>query len=284
MKTLQITALLLISVLSFSSCVTDGSLICTKAQGDKNLVEYNVENFSSVELQMDAEVILTQGEEFKVEVEATDNIHNILVANVSGQELTLRTQRGKCIRGRSEVVFYITCPSLDGITLAGSGSIENTNQFDGEMLDVNLSGSGSIDLENMFYQDVITSISGSGQVNLNAIEAATFESKISGSGDIEVLESNINILDLGITGSGSFKIEGNEAEELSANISGSGKLNAQNMPASAVTVKIGGSGGASVNSLNELKVNITGSGNVHYTGSPSIDANITGSGKLINDN
>jgi hypothetical protein len=144
MKTLQFTLALLISTVLFSSCFTNGNLVCTRPNGENKKMEYPVESFYRIELQMAADVVVIQGDEFKVEADAADNIHNILVANVSGNELTLRTERGRCIRGKSEVTFYVACPDVEAITLSGSGDITNEGAFSSENLELRISGSGNI--------------------------------------------------------------------------------------------------------------------------------------------
>ncbi|MFY0672026.1 MAG: DUF2807 domain-containing protein [Bacteroidia bacterium] len=284
MKILQFTLTLLTSTILFTSCFNEGSLVCTRPNGESSRMEYPVENFDQIELQMAADVVVIQGDEFKVEADAAENIHNILVANVTGNELTLRTERGRCIRGRSEVTFYVTCPDVEAITLSGSGNITNQGVFNGQNLELRISGSGNINLQEFDTEDLMVSVSGSGDLELDDFNASNVELKTSGSGKIEFENAVLSQVDASITGSGKVNLKGQNASYCNINISGSGKVEAFEMPFDMADVKIGGSGNAQLYINNELNANITGSGDVYYMGSPSVNANITGSGKVQKQN
>ena len=284
MKTLQLATLLALTTLFTTSCFRDGGLICTKPSGETISEESTVDDFDRIELQMEGEVFISQGEEYKVEVEASENILDIIVVNVSGNELVLRTKRGKCIRGESDVKFYVTTPTVEGITLSGSGRMTNVTPLTGSEIDVTLSGSGEIELDELDYELGFMNISGSGTVDVDGLQLNDLEAKTSGSGNTTITRLTANVVDMRVTGSGDVTFEGEEAERLTATISGSGELHAFELPADDVEVDITGSGGCEVTANESLDIRITGSGSVRYKGRPSINQNITGSGSVINAN
>lgn len=283
MKTLQLLSLLLLSV-TFTSCFTDGGVVCTKPNGEVIEEEVSLESFSRIDLSMAGEVYITQGDASSVRIEASDNVIDLIVTNVSGDELNLRTKRGKCIRGKSDVKFYVTTPDVEGITLSGSGKIFNETPLTGKELDIKLSGSGEIDLENLEYDNAYSSISGSGKVWVDGFDTDDFEVKTSGSGRTTISNLEANNVSMSISGSGSTSFESSTTDRLDASIAGSGKLFAFDMPAERVELSVGGSGDCEVTANEELDVRITGSGSVYYKGQPSIDQKITGSGRIKNSN
>ena len=246
MKTLQLAIALIAITFYTSSCVLDGGgLICTKGSGEIITETYDLESFDRIDLQMGADVVLTQGDAYSVEVEASDNLHKIITTNVKSGELVLRLQRNDCIRGKSDVVFYVSCPDIKTISVSGSGNITNATPIEAGNMDMNVSGSGNIDFNDFNANDCIISVSGSGNINL------------SGDRDMNSLE---------------------------AKISGSGEINAFNAPANRVDIRVSGSGDCEVTANETLDVHISGSGSVHYKGQPSITQKITGSGSISNRN
>lgn len=285
MKTLKLTLSILAMAFMLSSCLKDGGLICRKPSGENVTQTYSVGSFTQITLEMDADVVITQGSDYKVEASAADNIHKILVVKVNGSELVLRTERGKCIRGKSDVVFYVTCPDVKGISLAGSGTMKNSNPLSGDGLDVNIAGSGFVDLNDLTYSRMYVSIAGSGEINVDGATVSDFESKTSGSGNTDFKNLSCQNADLTISGSGSVRLAGSgEADRLKGTISGSGKLHCFDLPANTVEVKISGSGDCEVTCNNQLNATISGSGSVYYKGQPTVNADISGSGKIISSN
>lgn len=243
MKTLQ--SLILISFLSvsLSSCI-DSALRCQRASGNETVHEESLEAFTSIDLQMAADVVIEESEEYAVRIEGSDNLVEMIIAEVRNSELNIRLPRGACIRGRSDLLITVYTPEVREIKLSGSGDIRSTTGFSTETLDVDITGSGDIHLENL----------------------------------------SISHFDADITGSGSIVIQGEKATSGEVRISGSGKLDAYGLEVAEAEINITGSGKAKVRVSDELDVDISGSGDVYYKGQPAITQNITGSGNIKNDN
>lgn len=239
MKYLQFATVLIALVFFGSSCVLDGDgVACRKASGEMETIRYELESFDKIELQMGADVVISQGDGYSVEVEASENLHDIIVTNVSSDELVLRLERSKCIRGNHDIVFYVTCPDITGITLSGSGTITNATSIDADNIDMKVSGSGTIDFDNFNANDCFMSVSGSGDIILQGEEMNTMEAKISGSGTLQAFDAPANRVDVRISGSGDCEVTANES--LDVHISGSGSVDYKGTP--AITQKITGSG------------------------------------------
>lgn len=215
----------------FSGCVTAVSSGYAKENR-------NVSDFSKVDLSISADVYLIQGNGFKVEIEADNEDLDEILTEVSGNTLRIKTRDWHNHVDRA--VVYITMPEIEGLSVAGSGSIIAKSSIKAGELELNVSGSGSIDINELSVKD----------------------------------------MDATITGSGGIKVSGNQqAEKVDINITGSGSYSGNEISAGEVDVTITGSGSARVNVVEYLNTNITGSGNVNYSGRPRVNANATGSGR-----
>lgn len=240
MKNLNLLTLALLLSLSFSSCISDNGLMCTKANGELVTEDRDLDKFTSIDLQMSADVIIEQGDEYRAEVKASDNIVDMILTKVSGNELNIRLPRGECIRGNSDIVVTVTAPYIDEIKVSGSGDISNKDGWKTDDLKLDVTGSGEIILTDLEVDNYDIDITGSGAIELTGDDAETGKIQISGSGDADIMDLQVEDCEIDITGSGSAKVAVEET----------------------------------------LDVRISGSGDVIYSGDPSIEKRVTGSGDI----
>jgi len=220
--------------LVFLSCVTN---VLT---GQTVRETRNVSGFTGVSLSFSGDVFITQGNQYKVEVEADKSTMDVILTEIEGDRLVLKTKNGHW-RNLGDINVYITMPEVDELSVAGSGDMICESALKSDEIDLAVSGSGSL--------------------KLARLEAREVSAEVTGSGDIVVNGS------------------GTDGNELDATITGSGNIKAEGLPVGEAMVRITGSGSASVNVLKELETNITGSGSVLYKGNPLVNANATGSGR-----
>jgi hypothetical protein len=199
----------------------------------------NVDPFTSISLNISADVFLTQGSPQKIEMEGDSKSLAEIETTVSGGKLKIQT-KSRFGGNLGHVSIYITIPEIDELSVAGSGNITAKSSLKSDELDMEVSGSGSVSIKDLDVREASATITGSGNINIASGQAQSE-------------------LDVVITGSGSFSGEGFSADE--------------------VDVTITGSGSAEVWAVKELDTNITGSGNVGYKGNPQVSANTTGSGR-----
>ena len=201
-----------------------------------------VSDFSRVELVGSGEVILTQGDQEALKVEAEDNLMSHIQTEVRGHTLYLGLNRDglpEILVPTRPIKYYVSLKTVEGLTVSGSGDIRS---------------------EQLKADNLELVISGSGDITLNTLTAKTVNSKITGSGDCEV-------------GGGATPTQ-------TVEINGSGNYKGEKLAGEAVVVKITGSGGATVWAKNTLEARITGSGDVYYYGAPQVTQRITGSGDV----
>jgi len=217
-------------------------LTCTTAviSGQTVKETRNVSGFTGVSLAFSGDVYVTQGSQFKVEIEADKDVLDVLISEIEGDRLVLRTKNGAW-RNLGQVKAFITMPEIDQLTVSGSGDMICESSVKADEIELAVSGSGSLRLSNLTAREVDAVVTGSGDIIVNGHASENSE------------------LDVTITGSGNIKAEG--------------------LAVSEASVRITGSGSASVNVLKELETNITGSGSVYYKGNPLVNASATGSGR-----
>jgi hypothetical protein len=198
-----------------------------------------VSDFSRVDLVGSGQVIVTQGDQESLVVEADDNLLSHLRTEVRGGTLYLglhTNEIGDILQPTQPIKYYVSLKTVEALVLSGSGDIQAAN-VEAEQLDLNLTGSGNI--------------------NIDTLTAKTVRSTITGSGNCRV-------------GSGTTQME-------TVGIGGSGNYVADKLQSTASTVTITGSGEADVWAQNTLEAGITGSGTVRYYGTPQVTRRVTGS-------
>lgn len=201
----------------------------------------DVGTFESIGLGISADLYLTQGSKTELILEAEADILERIETDVKNGKLRIYFEKWRTLRYK-RVKIYITTPTINGLSVSGSGDIIAQTPIETDNISFSISGSGSINIEDLVTGDVGSSISGSGTIQLGGSES-------------------VASLDLSISGSGKLVAENLEVEEFSGRISGSGSCK--------------------VFVTSTLDVSISGSGNVYYRGNPVIDARISGSGEVI---
>ena len=198
--------------------------------------EREVSGFDRIVLNGSGNVIVTQGDEESLTVEAEDNLLPYIKTEVDGTTLRLSPRPlGMLFFWPTKSITYrITVKSLEGMSINGSGSF-TAETLETDSLDARISGSGRISVEKLEADRVSVAISGSGTTILSG-----------------------------------------QAETQALSISGSGRLLHGSLESDSVKVSIAGSGRAEVWAEDNLKVTVSGSGTVIYAGSPEVDQRVSG--------
>jgi hypothetical protein len=221
-----------------------GIVSCKKeviGEGPVRTETRTVNNFSSIDLQMNGNVYYQNAPTWKVDVSAKASIHDILETTVNNGRLIVRYRNGKTYDNDESIRINVSGPGVNSFSLNTSGNIFCLNPLQTDYLYLRSSGSGNIVLQH---------------VDANTIDA---ESKQSGR----------------ISATGGFTI----SEKLKTD--GSGKIDLSAISSKNVTARIIGSGDIKVKVADKLDVTIDGSGSVFFNGSPLISTHINGTGRLI---
>jgi hypothetical protein len=203
-----------------AAACTDG-LGGERVEGSGNVVSETREvgDFDRIAVESFGTVNVEVGPAASLTVEAEDNVLPLLVTEVDGSTLRLGSEPNTSFRDVEEPVYTITVPSLEEVSISGSGDVTVTGLSNdtfaatisgsgdirpaGEAvsLDVSISGSGAFHGEGLAVADAEVDVSGSGSVVVDA--ADSLDVSISGSGDVRYLGDPV--VGRSVSGSGSIE-------------------------------------------------------------------------------
>lgn len=228
----------------FAATVAGGILwVANGARGSGNLITESrpVRGFDQIAVSGNGTLIVKQGAQESLTIEAEDNIMRKIRTEVRGDRLEIDLDRGwrpDFSWPRKPITYTVTVKDLEAVNLSGSGDLEAAN-LTVDRLKVELGGSTDAWLDNITARDLEVRVSGSGNVRVSG--TATGQ-------------------ELNISGSGDYDADGLASRDAQVQISGSGK----------VTVRVS----------EALDVRVSGSGDVDYIGNPRVEQNVSGSGNV----
>lgn len=192
-----------------------------KVEGNGNVVtqDRTVEAFTELTNSGSFDVILTDGSQRAVKVEAEENLQPYIVTEVKGDLLAIHGKMGVNIQSHKKIRIFVTATGLTAVRQSGSGNIKTENQLKaGKNFEISSSGSGNTDID-VITSNMEASLSGSGNMHLRG-ETKELNSKISGSGNIKAKDLKSEITSVKISGSGNAEVVATRT--LDSKISGSG--------------------------------------------------------------
>lgn len=205
--------------------------------------------FSGIQLNIGVDVYLHKGGQTGVSFDQNPELADLLDLKVRNGILyiNLKDDRKKeyqqLSKNNNDLMLELTLPSLQQLTINGSGDIYSSEQIPSEGLKIQINGSGDVVLDQILPKSL--------QINVN------------GSGDVSLYAKGVS----------------SKAE---ININGSGDVCTRSIDISTVVVNVNGSGDANITCTDALSVNIHGSGDVCYAGSPTVSTNRYGTGEVNN--
>lgn len=204
--------------------------------------------FSKIRFKDFGKLILTQGEQESLTIEADDAIFDELISEVRGDSLVL---------------------GLDEDWLARIGSLISS---------IFSSNKTKITYKLTFVSLEKISVSGKCNLSCETIDANDLKINVSGMGNLEFGQLACDNLDVNISGRGEFEAAGS-AQRQEVHISGSGEYQTPGLACQSARIVISGQGNATVRAAENLDINISGLGQVNYYGQPVIHQVISGVGK-----
>jgi hypothetical protein len=236
MKTRKLFYPLILIVLIGSSCQRE-EWNCKRAKGPVVSDNYEMDPVSSINIKLEANTIINFDEdaiETTLEIEAKESIINKI--NVSELSNDLVIDFDGCYKGNGSITIEITTPTLEALTLNGSGDIKCKGTCITEALALHLRGSGNLEID-VNAEGLDSEIDGSGNIEISGL-TDNHSIGVDGSGDINAFRLNTDVTKVDIQGSGDADISANDYLEV--DISGSGNVRYKGNP--FLDVNISGSG------------------------------------------
>jgi hypothetical protein len=221
MRRSTIGALCLLLAVGGLTAACSGGGLRTEVRGSGTVVteQRDVSGFDEISVagQGVVHVELTGTE--SLEVEAEDNILEVLTIEVVDGRLELGAEPFTSIEPTRDIVYRITAASLTDVAISGSAELDVAT-LDVPRFDVSISGSGSVRPSGTTVA-LQVDISGSGRYLGAALESTTADVNVSGSGEADIVV--IDSLDASVSGSGSIRYAGDPAT-VREEVSGSGSI------------------------------------------------------------
>ena len=160
----------------------------------------SISEFSSVQVSGGIQLYFTQGKELKLEIEAEDNMLDLIETRVRGKELHIGYKWGSMAFPTKPVIVNLTTDTLESIGLSGGSTFECDSLTSSELridisgggdsslqkvkvdsLELNLSGGSTTDISGK-TEDLDINLSGGSGVKAKDLESASAKVKISGGG------------------------------------------------------------------------------------------------------
>lgn len=228
---------------SMLTMIQDGDFYIGSGEpGSGNIVTEtrNVDDFSAIEVDYPAEIIVTQGDKASVKVEAEDNVLPGLKTRVRNGALE--------IYYKAEDGLHVNPSKLVKITIVVT------------------------DLNNVHFDSA-------GELNVNGLETDKLKVSLSGAGNLILTEIAVESLDVNLSGAGSMTSSGT-ADKLDLDISGFGGFDGGDLHTQSANVSLSGAGSATVWVDDELDAEISGAGSISYYGNADVNKEINGVGSV----
>lgn len=176
----------------------------------------DMDEFSAIDLETCATVVVKVGEEPYVQLTGDDNLLSKVETSVEDGVLKVELSDDCSFRSGLELVIGI--PSLERFTIEGSGDVR-IEDLESDEVELAIEGSGTLHAHGS-ARSLVGSIEGSGSLSLADLVAEDANLSIEGSGSIEVRVASS--LRYSIEGSGDILYTGEP--ELEGRIDGSGNI------------------------------------------------------------
>jgi hypothetical protein len=199
--------------------------------------------FTSISIEYpSAEIIVQQGDNENVEIEADDNLLPQLSTEVLSARLTFKSKESNwkvSVNPSKPVKMTITARDLNEIVLSAPV----------------------------------------GDLEVNGLQTSTLKLVLSGGAQIKLNGLQVGVLDSVLSGAGNIQASGT-ADEIKLTLSGLGNFNAADLKSNKATIELSGMGNATVRVEKELAATVSGTGSVQYFGDPRVEQKVNGAGSV----
>ncbi len=208
------------AVLMLGACSSHGEeRDAPRATGQRS---FQVGQFQMVSLEGSHDVVVTVGGAPSVRAEGDSEALERLDIRVEGGTLKIGSERRRwfSFRHGGGVTVYVTVPSLNGATIAGSGDMR-VDRVQATSFEAEIAGSGDMEIGQLRARRASFSIAGSGGITAMG-EAEEADVSIAGSGNVALDRLQTRRTSVSVAGSGDISVRASEAVE--GSVMGSGDV------------------------------------------------------------
>ncbi|WP_163322460.1 head GIN domain-containing protein [Draconibacterium mangrovi] len=137
----QFVVFLSVIILSLftSSCLLQSTV---KGNGNVTTEERDLEDFNALNVSRGMNVYVTMGNDYKVVVEADENLHNSIVTELHGEELRIKAI--DIIRNASSLKVFVTLPQLEAAKSSSGSNVYSENILNVKNIDLAVSSGANL--------------------------------------------------------------------------------------------------------------------------------------------
>jgi hypothetical protein len=201
MKTgIKIMALVLLIAFTGSCYINTVNTIT----GNRNVIKQDrqVADFNKIKVATGIDVVITQGNNESLTVEADENLHEWIKTEIS--DSTLKIYCEKTIRSAEKKVIYLGYKTLRSIDISSAGDVTATNTLVGDALEIDMSSAGNLSLA-LETGRLDINISSAGNATLSG-KTGYFMADLSSAGDLNAFELEAEVGDISVSSAGSARV------------------------------------------------------------------------------
>ena len=199
--------LILVSVLFLVGCV----------QGSGNVVtrEEPVSPFTGIQLQGRGTLVLTQGDDEGLVIEAEDNIMKHITSEVENGQLHIKLGNTLFLRTTKPVVYHVHVQNIEQITLAGSCGVSATTPIRAPKLEMSVAGASDMELS-LDTDTLLVNLAGAGDMKLHG-RADDIRLNVAGAIDVNALKLMTQRAEISANGAASVELSVAQTLAIEAN-------------------------------------------------------------------
>ena len=242
---IAVTALVAVLLTSGLLVGCQGGVV--KGSGNLKTENYNLSDFTRVDVSNAFKVEINQSGSYSVEVTVDDNLFKYVDVSKEGETLKIGLKT-VALLGPTTLKAEITMPQLRSLDFSGASKGTVSNFSSTENLDIQVSGASSVELVEISAGDVKFNISGASKVT-GDITAGDAELEVSGASTVQ-LEGSASDIDVDASGASHAKLAG--------------------FPVNNANVRLSGASSGTVNLDGRLDANLGGASKLEYIGEPAM--------------
>lgn len=206
-------------MMALSSCVISGWDQGISGNGDVETETRDLSGFTGVQISSGLDVWLSEGDSFEVTVEADENLHDVILTEINGDLLVVKTDHVNIRNARSKKV-HVTLPKLSELKISSAGDCVGQTSFSCDDLKLSISSAGDLSIE-VEAREIDLNISSSGDARI-AGSADKLNVNLSSAGDLNAFDLIAGNVNVDVSSAGDAKVHA--TNEITMNASSAGNI------------------------------------------------------------
>ncbi len=211
--------LIIIIALLLNSCIIDGWNNGISGNGNVEEESRDVSGFTGVHASTGIDVFLSEGNGFDVKVEADENLMEVILTELNGNMLVIKTDRVNIRNAKSKKV-YVTLPELKELKISSAGDCKGMTPFKCDDLRISISSAGDLKLD-VEAERIDIDISSSGDATLTG-HTGVLDARLSSAGDLHAFDLIAETASVDVSSAGDARVHA--TDEISMNASSAGNI------------------------------------------------------------